>query len=208
MLPIADVRTMSSRQALDRLSIGEHLQGVRISGLLDLDPLVVSRWLCGEDMRGVYQPISLRACQLDGIDLVGRTFYEMVEMIGCRISMAHFSGAYFYADLIIEDCVFEADLHGRGIQSDGRVVIHNTVFNGWTDLSDVSMRSRVSLVDVSFPGGTNLLQALTDGARDRIGDDILFHNCRFRPGDTPAELDAARLGILPLVEGDPGGAES
>jgi len=64
----ASRRVISSLRVLERLSIGESIQGARVAGLLDLDPLVVSRWLCGEDLRGIYQPIVLHHCTLDGLD--------------------------------------------------------------------------------------------------------------------------------------------
>jgi hypothetical protein len=179
----------------------------RVVGLLDLDPLVVSRWLCGEDLRGIYQPVILHNCLLDGLDLENRTFYEMVELVGCRVAAAHFKQAYFYSSLLIEDCVFEGDFNGRGIQSDGRIVVHDTVFTGYADLSGASLRGRVNLVDVSFPGGANLLHVLVNDWRERLGREIRFAGCRFRAQDIPAGLDAARLGITPLVEGDPRGAE-
>lgn len=207
MSSAATLRVTSPLQVLERLSIGEPIQDTRVAGLLDLDPLVVSRWVCGEDLRGIYQPILLRGCVLDGLDLEGRTFYEMVELVGCRIAAAHFKKAYFYSSLLVEDCVFGGDFEGRSVQSDGRVVVHNTVFTGWADFSAISLRGRTDLVDVSFPGGTNLLHGLVNGARDLLGSRIRFRGCRFRAADVPAELGAARLGIAPLVEGGPGGAE-
>jgi hypothetical protein len=207
-MPSADtLRVVPSHQVLERLSIGERIQDVRIAGLLDLDPLVVSRWLCGEDMRGIYQPILLRDCVLDGIDLEGRTFYEMVELVGCRIAGAHFAQAYFYSVLIIEDCIFEGDFYGRGMQSDGRIVIHNTAFTGWAEFDDASLRGSVDLVGVSFLGGTNLLHVLADGSQKRLGREVRFSMCGVRASDVPAGLDVTRLGIVPLVEGDPRGAE-
>jgi hypothetical protein len=199
----ADLRTMPSQQALERLSMGERIENLRITGLLDLDPLVVSRWLCGEDMRGIYQPIVLHGCIIDEIDLEARTFYEMVELVGCRISTAHFTQAYFYSMLMIEDCIFEGGFHGRGIQNDGRVVIHNTVFAGWAEFEGVSLRGRADLMGISFLGGTNLLHALDSNARERLGHEILLTSCGFRASDVPGGLDAAKLGIVPLVEVNP-----
>jgi len=207
MSSAAMLEVISPAQALKRLSIGESIQDTRVTGLLDLDPLVVSRWLCGEDMRGIYQPIILHHCTLDGLDLEGRTFYEMVELVGCRIVAAYFKQAYFYSSLLVEDCVFERDFEGQGIQSDGRMVIHNTVFAGHADFSGISLRNRVNLLDVSFPGGTNLLHVLVNGSRKRIGREIMINGCRFRADDVPAGLEMARLGITPLVESDPRGAE-
>jgi hypothetical protein len=194
-------------QALERLSTGESIRETRVTGLLDLDPLVVSRWLCGEDLRGIYQPIVLHHCVLEGLDLEGRTFYEMVEMVGCRVMAAHFKQAYFYSSLLIEDCVFDDDFEGRGIQSDGRMVIHSTTFTGYADFSGISLRNRVSMLGVSFPGGTNLLHVLANGSRERLGQEIMINGCRFRAADVPAGLDAAQLGITPLIEGDPRGTE-
>ena len=210
MSPSARSRVMSLHQVLERLSIGEAIQDARVTGLLDLDPLVVSRWLCGEDLRGIYQPIILHDCVLDGLDLERRTFYEMVELVGCRVAVAHFKQAYLYSSLLIEDCVFEGDFHGRGIQSDGRLVIHNTIFTGYADFGGASLRGRVNLVDVSFPGSTNLLHVLANDSQERLGRQIRLDGCRLRAGDVPAGLDAARLGITPLmegVEGDLRGAE-
>jgi hypothetical protein len=207
MSSTAELRVTSPAQVLERLSIGEPIQDVRVIGLLDLDPLVVSRWLCGEDLRGVYQPIILRHCLLDGLDLEGRTFYEMMELVDCRVATAHFKHAYFYSSLLVEDCVFEGDFEGRGIQSDGRMVVHNTVFAGWADFGAISLRGRADLVDVSFPGGTNLLRILANGARDLLGREINLSDCRFRAVDVPAGLDAARWGIAPLIECELGGAE-
>ena len=201
------LRVSSSAQVLQHLSIGEPIQDTRVTDLLDLDPLVVSRWLCGEDMRGVYQPIVVRRCALDGIDLEGRTFYEIVELVGCHIAAAHFRNAYFYSSLLVEDCVFDGDFDGRGMQSDGRVVFHNTIFTGWADFSALSMRGRADLVDVSFPGGTNLLRTLVSGSRDQLGHEVNLSGCRFRAADIPDELEAARGGILPLVDRDSGGME-
>jgi hypothetical protein len=197
----ASLRTVPSQQVLERLSMGDRIENLRIAGLLDLDPLVVSRWLCGEDMRGIYQPLVLHDCFLDGIDLEGRTFYEMVELVGCRISVAHFTQAYFYSILMIEDCIFEGAFHGRGLQNEGRVVIHNTVFSGWAEFGGLSLHGRADLMGVSFLGGTNLLHALDNNAHERLGHEILFRGCGFRATDVPAGLDVARLGIVPLVEG-------
>jgi hypothetical protein len=207
MSSTATLEATSPTQALERLSIGEPVQGVQVTGLLDLDPLIVSRWLCGEDMRGIYQPILLRHCVLDGLDLEGRTFYELVELVGCRIAAAHFAQAYFYSGMLIEDCIFEGDFHGRGIQNDGRMVIHNTIFTGWAEFSSISLRGKVNLVDVSFPGGTNLLNVLVNGSQERLGREIMFSGCQFRSTDVPAGLEAAQLGIVPLIEGDLRSAE-
>jgi hypothetical protein len=201
------LRVVSPVRVLEHLSLGEPVQYTRVAGLLDLDPLVVSRWLCGENLRGIYQPILLRHCALDGLDLEGRTFYEMVELIGCRVAAAHCRRAYFYSSLLIEDCVFEGDFEGRGIQSEGRVVIHNTTFTGWADFGGVRLRGRVNLVDVSFSGGTNLLRVLANGSRDLLGREIQFSGCRFRAADVPGELAGARSGVAPLIEGGPRGAE-
>lgn len=202
----ADLRTVSSQQALERLSMGERIENLRISGLLDLDPLVVSRWLCGEDMRGVYQPVVLHGCIIDGVDLERRTFYEMVEFVSCRISAAHFAQAYFYSMLMIEDCIFEGDFHGQNIQNDGRVVIHNTVFTGWAEFEGISLRGRADLMGISFLGGTNLLHALNSSVHERLGHEILLTSCGFHTSDLPAGLDVAKLGIVPLVESTPRGA--
>ena len=207
MSSVTKLRVASPGQALEHLSVGEPIQDTRVTDLLDLDPLVVSRWLCGEDMRGIYQPIVVRHSMLDGLDLEGRTFYETVELVDCHIAAAHFSHAYFYANLLIEGCVFEGDFEGHGIQGDGRMVFHNTVFNGWADFSGISVRGRADVVDVSFPGGTNLLRILANGSRNLLGREINLRRCRFRPVDIPPELDAARWGILPLVERDLGGVE-
>ena len=182
--------------------MGEHIQSTRIAGLLDLDPLVVSRWLCGEDMRGVYQPIVLRDCILDGLDLEGRTFYEMVELAGCRVALAHFNQAYFYSMLMIEDCIFEADFNARGIQSDGRLVVHNTVFAGWAEFDEISLRGRVDLAGVSFLGGTNLLHALLDGAPTKSEQEINLSGCGFRAADVPDGLDLSSYGVVPIVTGN------
>jgi len=178
-----------STQVLERLSIGEPIEYVRVRGLLDLDPLVVSRWLCGEDLRGVYQPVILRHCVLDGLDLEGRTFYEMVELVDCRVAAAYFKQAYFYSNVLIEDCTFEGDFEGQDIQSDGRMVIHNTTFAGWAAFDGINLRGEVDLVNVSFPGGTNLLRVLANGSRDRLGREIRFSGGQFRPQDVPAGLE-------------------
>jgi hypothetical protein len=196
----ADLRTVPSQQVLERLSMGDRIESLRIAGLLDLDPLVVSRWLCGEDMRGIYQPIVLHDCILDGIDLEGRTFYEMVELVGCRVSAAYFTQAYFYSLLMVEDCIFEGSFCGKDIQNDGRVVIHNTVFTGWAEFEGISLRGRADLMGISFLGGTNLLHTLAGNAHERLGHEILFRGCGFRASDVPAGLDATKLGIVPLVE--------
>jgi hypothetical protein len=207
MSSAATLRVTSPIQVLEHLSIGEPIQYARVIGLLDLDPLVVSRWVCGEDLRGIYQPILLRHCTLDGLGLEGRTFYEMVELVGCLVIAAHFQQAYFYSSLLIEDCVFKGDFEGWGLQSEGRVVVHNTVFSGWADFRAVGLRGRVNLVDVSFAGGTNLLHVLVDGSRDLLGREIKFSGCRFRAADVPAGLGAAQLGLTPPIEGDLGGPE-
>jgi hypothetical protein len=207
MSSAAKLRVASSAQVLEHLSIGEPIQDTRVTDLLDLDPLVVSRWLCGEDLRGIYQPIVVRHSVLDGLDLEGRTFYEIVELVGCHVAAAHFKHAYFYSSLLVEDCVFEGDFDGRGMQSDGRVVFHNTVFAGWADFSALSVRGRADLVDVSFPGGTNLLRTLANGSHALLGREVNLSGCRFRPVDIPAGLEATQCGILPLGERVPGGAE-
>jgi uncharacterized protein YjbI with pentapeptide repeats len=199
-------KTVSSLEALERLSIGESIQDTRITGLLDLDPLVVSRWLCGEDLRGVYQPIVLHRCILDDLDLEGRTFYEMVELVDCRVTAAHFKQAYFYANLLIEDCLFEGEFHGQGIQNDGRIVIYNTTFNDWAGFENADLRGRVDLVDVFFPGGTDLLHVLVNGSGKSLEQEIQFRGCRFRAADMPAGLEGVLLGITPLAEDDLGDA--
>jgi hypothetical protein len=207
-----DIRGITSirspAQVLERLSLGEPIRRTRVAGTLDLDPLVVSCWLCGEDMRGIYQPIVLDHCILDGLDLRGRVFYEKVALVGCRIAAAHFEHAYFYAGLLIKDCVFEKDFEGRGIQSDGRVAIHNTVFAGHADFSGVSLRHEVDLFELSFPGGTNLLHVLANGPRERIGQEVVVNDCRFRAADMPVELEMTSSKITPLGEGTPSSTES
>ena len=80
-------------------------------------------------------------------------------------------------------------------------------FTGYADFSAASLRGRINLVDVSFPGGANLLHVLVNDWRERLGREIRLDGCRFRAQDIPAGLDAARLEIAPFVEGDPRGAE-
>ena len=201
------LRTQSAHQVLERLSTGEQIENLHITGLLDLDPLVVSRWLCGEDMLGIYQLIVLHNCVIDGIDLEGRTLYETFELVGCRVKAAHFAQAYFYSMVMIEDCIFEGDFDGKGIQNDERLVIHNAVFTGWADFEGISLRGRADLRGVSFLGGTNLLQVLSNDVHDRIGYDITFSGCGFRASDVPSGLDPALLGTVPLVKGNARGAK-
>lgn len=201
------LRTQSAHQVLERLSTGEQIENLHITGLLDLDPLVVSRWLCGEDMFGIYQLIVLHNCVIDGLDLEGRTLYETFELVGCRIKAAHFAQAYFYSMVMIEDCIFEGDFDGKEIQNDERLVIHNAVFTGWADFEGISLRGRADLRGVSFLGGTNLLQVLSNDVHDRIGYDITFSGCGFRASDVPEGLDPALLGIVPLVKGNARGAK-
>lgn len=199
--------SLPAQQVLNRLSFGKIVQDARVSGTLALDPLVVSRWLCGEDLRGVYQPIILHHCLLDGIDLEGRTFYELVELTHCHVTRADFKQAYFYSDLLIEDCTFEKHFYGCGIQNDGHVEVHNTCFKSEATFRGMSLRGEVDLVNVSFPGGTDLLRVLSEDAPELLGQSFRFENCRFRPADIPSKLDASRLGIQPLVEGNLCGAE-
>jgi hypothetical protein len=193
-------KVVSSLEVLDRLSIGDSIQDVRIVGLLDLDPLVVSRWLCGEDLRGVYQPIVLHRCTLDDLDLERRTFYELVELVDCRVAAAHFKQAYFYANLLIEDCIFEGEFHGQGIQNDGRIVIYNTIFNHWAGFENADLRGRVDLVDVSFPGGTDLLHVLINGSEKPPEPEIQFRGCQFRAADVPVGLERVFLGIKTIAD--------
>ena len=203
----ATLRATSSAQALEHLSVGEPIQDARITELLDLDPLVVSRWLCGEDMRGIYQPIVMRRCVMDGLDLEGRTFYEIVELTRCCVTAAYFKHAYFYSSLLVEDCIFAGAFDGRGIQSDGRIVAHNAMFTDWADFSGIDVRGRADLVNVSFPGGTNLLHIMAKRAHDLPRRGIHLSGCQFRPADIPPGLDTTRLGIMPLVEHDLGSVE-
>jgi hypothetical protein len=199
MSPVTAVRVVSASQILERLSTGQSVQDMWITGVLDLDPLVVSRWLCGEDMRGIYQPIVVRNCILDRLDLSGRTFYDMVELIDCRIVTARLKQAYFYSSLLVEDCVFRGDFDGRFIQSEGLIVLHNTVFAGYADFGGISVHNRIDLLDVSFPGGTNLLHSLMNGAQDRLEDGVMLRGCRFCAADIPEKLKTERLGISTLV---------
>jgi len=203
MIPMAERQVTSPAKVLERLSAGKLVQDRWVEGSLDLDPLVVSRWLCGEDMRGVYQPIVLHNCLLDDLDLHGRTFYETVELVDCRVMVAHFVCSYFYSILQVEDCVFDGEFQGRGIQNDGRMMINNTVFAGPADFSDLIIGGRVSLSDVSFPGGTNLLHVLAQSPQYQLGTTITFNACRFRAADVPEDIDCAQLGIDILEEHEP-----
>ena len=83
----------------------------------------------------------------------------------------------------------------------------NVTLSSYVDFSGVSLRYKASLLNVSFPGGTNLLRVLANGSRERIGREITLDGCQFRTADVPAGLEAARLGITPLIESDPCGAE-
>lgn len=197
---------ISPSQVLERISTGKSTQSVRVAGSLGVDPLIVSRWLCGEDMRGVYQPIVLRDCILDELDLEGCTFYETVQLTGCRIAAAHFAKAYFYSCLLIEKCVFGGLFEGQHIQNDGGIIVHNTVFTGRADFSGANLRGELDLVGVSFPGGTNLLHLLTDRSMT-IRHSVRLSSCQFRATDIPPGLEVGRLGIAPLGEGDARGAK-
>jgi uncharacterized protein YjbI with pentapeptide repeats len=200
MLPMADLQSVPPSLILERLSTGKRTQSMHVTGSLDVDPLVVSRWLCGEDMRGVYQPIILRDCILDELNLDGCTFYEVVRLTDCRIATARFAQAYFYTTLLIENCIFEETFEGQYLQSDGGIVVHNTVFTGWANFSGVSLRGELDFVGVSFPGGTDLLYILTENLTEHR---IRFSGCRFRAADIPAGLDLDQSGITPLVEDNP-----
>jgi hypothetical protein len=206
MLPMTTQQIISPSQVLERISTGKSTQSVRIAGSLGVDPLIVSRWLCGEDMRGVYQPIVLRDCILDELDLEGCTFYETVQLTGCRIAAAHFAEAYFYSFLLIENCVFEEPFEGQHVQNDGGLIVHNTVFTGRADFSGASLRGELDLVGVSFPGGTNLLYLLADKWAT-IGRRTRLSGCQFRAADIPPGLGIDRLGIAPLGEGDARGTK-
>lgn len=206
MLPMDTQRIISPSQVLERISNGKSTQSVRVAGSLGVDPLVVSRWLCGEDMRGVYQPIILRNCVLDELDLEGCTFYEAVQLTGCRIATARFTEAYFYSVLLIENCVFEGTFEGQRLQTDGGVIVHNTVFTGRADFSEADLRGELDLVGVSFPGGTNLLYLLSSDWKS-TGPRVRLSGCQFRALDIPPKLEIDRLGIAPLGEGDARSAE-
>ena len=201
MLPMAAQRILSPSQVLERISTGKSTQSVRIAGPLGVDPLIVSRWLCGEDMRGVYQPILLHNCVLDELNLEDCTFYETVQLTGCRIGAAHFSKAYFYSVLLIENCVFAGTFDGQRVQNDGGVIVHNTVFTGRADFSAADLRGELDLVGVSFPGGTNLLHLLTSDPAS-IGHRVRLSGCQFLAADIPPRLKTDRLGIVPLIEGN------
>jgi len=67
--------------------------------------------------------------------------------------------------------------------------------------------TQLKCVGVSFPGGTNLLHALVNESRGRLGHEIRFSGCRFRATDVPAGLEVVQWGITPLIEGGPRGAE-
>ena len=203
MNQITEPKATSPQDALDLLSAGKPIRNAQINDMLNLDPLVMSRWLCGEDMRGIYLPIILCSCSLNGLNAEGRTFYEMFELTGCHISEARFNQAYFYSILLIEECIFEKEFDGKHIQSDGRVVIHNTVFTHWADFSHISWRGKVDLVGVSFPGGTNLLQVLNEQPQIRFEREIRISGCGFRREDVPPELRRRGLGIVPLAQSNP-----
>lgn len=196
-----DRRTIPAPEALERLSIGEPIFDAHITGLLDLDPLVVSRWVCGEDLRGVYQPIAFHNCDIDQLDLGRRTFYEMVEIVGCVVGQASLFQAYFYASLLIEDTCFEQPVNARGIQSDGRLVIHNTLFAGHVDLSDLSVGQYANFSAVRFVGGTNLLQEASGHWEARFPAGLSLQGCVFRPEDVPSGFDLTSRGGVLLASG-------
>lgn len=207
-MPKVTLDQIHSAQALERLSAGKPITMTWVTGLLNLDPLTISRWLCGEDMRGIYQPIVIQKCYLDALDLARRTFYDRVELVDCRVETSHFERAYFYVSLLIEDCVFRGDFVGRKMQSEGPIVLHNTVFIGYADFSAADLRDDVSLLDVSFYGGTNLLEELYSHSPKRLGQEITIRGCRFRRADVPEGLDLDTLGVKPFVQSDLGRAES
>ncbi len=202
------LKSIPSTQALEQLSAGKPITMTWITGLLNLDPLTISRWLCGEDMRGIYQPIVIQKCYLDALDLARRTFYERVELVDCRVGAACFEQAYFYTSLLIEDCVFRGDFAGRKIQSEGPLMFHNTVFIGYADFGAADLRDDVSLLDVSFYGGTNLLHEIYHNSAKRIGQEINIRGCRFRRADVPDGLDPTSLGVKPFIQSDLGRPES
>jgi uncharacterized protein YjbI with pentapeptide repeats len=157
-------------------------------------------------MRGVYQPIVLQDCILDDLNLEGCTFYETVQLTGCRIAAAHFAKAYFYAALLIENCVFAGSFDGQCMQNDGGVIVHNTIFTGRADFGGASLRGELDLVGVSFPGGTNLLNLLVDDLAS-TGHGVRLSGCQFRAVDIPRQMERGRLGIAPLGEGNPRSAK-
>ncbi|MCX7680670.1 MAG: pentapeptide repeat-containing protein [Anaerolineae bacterium] len=189
---------VSSDKVLELLSVGRPVRDVWITGPLDLDPLVVSRWLCGEDMRGIYQPIVMHRCFLDVLDLSRRTFYERVELVECYIAASSLRQAYFYDTLLIEDCIFRDDVDATNVQSEGPVIVRHTTFTGYADFSGANLRGGATFLGVSFPGGTNLLSGLSSKASP-----LTISGCRFRPADIPPELDPERLGASVLLPARP-----
>lgn len=186
---------LSSDKVLEYLSVGRTIRDVWIAGPLDLDPLVVSRWLCGEDMRGIYQPIVMHHCFLDELDLSGRTFYERVELVECYVAASSLRQAYFYDALLIEDCIFRDAVDASNVQSEGPFIVRHTTFTGYADFSGANLRGGATFFGVSFPGGTNLLSVLNNKSGL-----LTISGCRFRPADIPPELDPERIGssvILP-----------
>jgi len=180
------------------LSIGDPIVGARITGNLDLDPLVISRWVCGEDLRGIYQPIILHECEIERLDLSGRTFYEMVELIDCTIEQAALSQAYFYDSLVIGDTRFEGPVDGRYIQADGRVVVHDTLFTHYLDVEGLSLRQHSNFSAVSFTGGTNFLHYIE---KRHFPAGVSLQGCSFRPEDVPAGFDLQAYKSFLLLEG-------
>ena len=85
--------------------------------------------------------------------------------------------------------------------------LHAQAEIGWAEFNDINLRGRADLMGVSFLGGTDLLRVLVNGLPERLGRDIMFSSCGFRAADVPAGLEAAKLGIVPLIEGKPRGAE-
>jgi len=185
-------------EVLERLSIGEPITGVHVAGTLDMDPLVVSRWLCGEDLRGIYQPILFHDCSIESLDIHGRTFYELVEIVGCVVQQANISQAYFYSSLMIEDARFEGAVNATNIQADGRVVIHGTVFTGHVDLSGILLRQSGNLSVVRFAGGTNLLHETVEQWEAHFPAGLSLSGCAFRPEDVPPgfNLEAHQATLL------------
>ncbi len=179
-----------SARVLEHLSVGRPVHDAWIAGPLDLDPLVVSRWLCGEDMRGIYQPIVMHRCFLDVLDLSGRTFYERVELVECYVAASSLRQAYFYDVLLIEDCIFRDALDARNVQSEGPFIIRNTTFTGYADFGGADLRGGATFSGVSFPGGTNLLS----GLGGKMGP-LTISGCRFRPVDIPPGLDPECVGL-------------
>jgi len=105
--------------------------------------------------------IAFKNCNITDLKSNFLMFKEKVLINNCIFKQSDFYASYFLGGLTIDSCTFENNISlmtsGGHNKSPTKVIIRNTLFKGFVDMSDAWFEGPVEISGCNFIKGSNLL---------------------------------------------------